>query len=76
MYVILFGVGERDTEGIYSLRAFGGDGVPHETIIAFESEEDAQRYAALLEASMDHTPNVCSIPPRELVFFCMEQDYR
>jgi hypothetical protein len=36
VYVILFGVGERDTEGIYSLRAFGDDGLPIETIIIFE----------------------------------------
>ena len=43
VYVILFGVGERDTEGIYSLRAFGDDGLPQETIIVFETEEDAQR---------------------------------
>lgn len=67
VFVILFGVGERDTEGIYSLRAFGDDGLPQETIIAFETEEDAQQYAGLLEATMDHTPNVCSIPPRELM---------
>lgn len=45
VYVILFGVGERDTEGIYSLRAFGADGVAHETIISFECEEDAIRWA-------------------------------
>jgi hypothetical protein len=44
VYVILFGVGERDTEGIYSLRAFGEDGLPQETIIVFEAEEDAQRW--------------------------------
>jgi len=177
VYVILFGVGERDTEGIYSLRAFGDDGLPQETIIVFETEEDAQRwvdppshhryncvpdkrdvgpsvqcrqgrvqgcgwlaatsavsigcnvisgsccfwpdpvrtsfldapmdtlsalccrntpahardsdweralcgciaawpacrYAGLLEATMDHTPNVCSIPPRELLDFCVDQ---
>ncbi|KAF5840079.1 hypothetical protein DUNSADRAFT_17814 [Dunaliella salina] len=75
VYVILFGVGERDTEGIYSLRAFGDDGLPQETIIVFEIEEDAQRYAGLLEATMDHTPNVCSIPPRELLDFCVDQGY-
>lgn len=46
VYVILFGVGQRDTEGIYSLRAFSADGVPHETIISFESEEDALRYVS------------------------------
>ncbi|KAG2452072.1 hypothetical protein HYH02_003108 [Chlamydomonas schloesseri] len=76
VYVILFGVGERDTEGIYSLRAFRpDDGLPHETIIAFECEEEATRYACLLEASMDHTPHVCSIPPRELLSFCLDQTY-
>ena len=37
VYVILFGVGERDTEGIYSLRAFDKEsGLPNETIILFE----------------------------------------
>ena len=30
-------------------------------------------YACLLEASMDHTPHVCSIPPRELLSFCLDQ---
>ncbi|GLC42383.1 hypothetical protein PLESTB_000652800 [Pleodorina starrii] len=75
VYVILFGVGERETEGIYSLRAFSSDGTPHETIIAFECEEEAQRYAGLLEASMDHQPHVCSIPPLELVSFCLDQTY-
>uniref|UniRef100_A0A6T8PRJ0 Uncharacterized protein n=1 Tax=Chlamydomonas leiostraca TaxID=1034604 RepID=A0A6T8PRJ0_9CHLO len=76
VYVILFGVGERDTEGIYSLRAFSDEtGLPQETIIVFEDEDDAMRYASLLEATMDHTPNVCSIPPPELVEFCTEHGY-
>ncbi|GIM12826.1 hypothetical protein Vretimale_16056 [Volvox reticuliferus] len=75
VFVILFGVGERETEGIYSLRAFSNDGSPHETIIAFECEEEAQRYAGLLEASMDHKPHVCSIPPLELLSFCLDQTY-
>lgn len=44
VYVILFGVGERDTEGIYSLRALAEEtGLPQDTIIVFESEEDATR---------------------------------
>ncbi|GFH22567.1 uncharacterized protein HaLaN_20048, partial [Haematococcus lacustris] len=45
VYVILFGVGERESEGIYSLRAFGEEGLPQETIIVFESQEDASRPA-------------------------------
>lgn len=132
VYVILFGVGSRDTEGIYSLRAYNEvTGLPQETIIVFESEEDAsrsvfshahrdrppgepglaavpshahrrrkhedtpgpqrnladshaqpcalpvcpRRYAGLLEATMDHVPAVCSIPPQELLEFCRESGY-
>ncbi|GFH06526.1 aldo_ket_red domain-containing protein, partial [Haematococcus lacustris] len=76
VFVILFGVGERESEGIYSLRAFAEDGLPQETIIVFESDEDASRYAGLLEATMDHCPAVCSIPPEGLRAFCMEHGYR
>lgn len=43
VFVILFGVGERDVEGIYSLREVTEEGMPQETIVAFESEEDALR---------------------------------
>ncbi len=44
VYVILFGVGQRDTEGIYSLRESKvEDGLPQETIMAFEAGEDAER---------------------------------
>lgn len=75
VYVILFGVGQKDTEGIYSLRAFNDDGLPQETIIVFEAEDDAARYAGLLEATMEHIPAVCSIPPAELLEFCQESGY-
>ncbi len=44
VFVILFGVGTSETEGIYSLRALSGDdGLPQDTIIAFECEDDAVR---------------------------------
>ena len=44
VWVLLFGVGTRDTEGIYSLRAMSREtGVPQDTIIAFEDAEDAER---------------------------------
>ena len=43
-FVILFGVGRAETEGIYSLRALAKeDGLPVDTIVAFEAEDDAQR---------------------------------
>jgi hypothetical protein len=76
VYVILFGVGESETEGIYSLRALSKDeGVPQDTIIAFENEDDAERYAGLLEATMDHVPHVCPIEAKELLDFCVESGY-
>lgn len=34
------------------------------------------RYAALLEATMEHCPHVCSIPPAELMAFCSDSGYR
>jgi hypothetical protein len=43
VYVILFGVGLKTPEGIYSLKAFTTEGLPEETIIVFELEEDAIR---------------------------------
>ncbi len=45
--MLLFGVGEAETEGIYSLRAMTRDeGLPQDTIVAFEVLEDAERCAA------------------------------
>jgi hypothetical protein len=45
VHVLLFGAeGRAETEGIYSLRAPGPEGLPAETILAFESRVDAERY--------------------------------
>lgn len=45
VYILLFGVGRYETEGIYSMRAvMSNDGLPIDTIIAFECQEDAERY--------------------------------
>lgn len=44
VYVILFGVGETATEGIYSLRTHSVEtGLHVETIVCFETNEDAFR---------------------------------
>jgi len=72
VFVILFGVGDGGDEGIYSLKSLSGHGVAVDTVIAFESEVDAERYAALLEAVMVWKPSVCSILPLELVEFVMD----
>ncbi len=46
VHVILFGVGDFETEGIYSLRALRReDNLPQDTIIAFEDDDDAERCA-------------------------------
>mmetsp|Transcript_27819 Transcript_27819/g.66105 ORF Transcript_27819/g.66105 Transcript_27819/m.66105 type:complete len:424 (+) Transcript_27819:411-1682(+) len=79
VFVILFGVGEEGHEGIYSLRAVNrDDGLPRDTIIAFEDQADAERYACQLDGSFRtfrHVPNVCSIPPLELLDFCTDAGY-
>mmetsp|Transcript_26363 Transcript_26363/g.68206 ORF Transcript_26363/g.68206 Transcript_26363/m.68206 type:complete len:470 (+) Transcript_26363:296-1705(+) len=76
VFVILFGVGDGGDEGIYSLKSLSGGGVAVDTVIAFESEVDAERYAALLEAVMVWKPNVCSILPVELLEFVVDSGLR
>jgi hypothetical protein len=80
VFVILFGVGQakqqEQQEGIYSLRYRGPEGLPQETIIVFEAQPDAERYASMLEVMMTHTPHVCSIGAEDLVDFCIERGYR
>jgi hypothetical protein len=77
VYILLFGVGAFETEGIYSMRAvMNNDGLPIDTIIAFESQEDAERYAGLLEAAMSrHVPKVGPIDSKELLDFCADSGY-
>lgn len=76
VYVILFGVGSTDTEGIYSLRVMSREErLPQDTIIAFSTKEDAERYAGLLEATMEHMPTVIAIEPSELLDFCDDSGY-
>ena len=74
--MLLFGVGEAATEGIYSLRSHCEEtGLHHETIICFESSEDAARFSGLLEASMPHVSTVHTIKSSELIQFCTNSGY-
>lgn len=76
VYVLLFGVGEATTEGIYSLRSHCHEtGLHNETIICFESSEDAARFSGLLEASMPHVSTVHTIRSSELIQFCSNSGY-
>lgn len=58
VYVLLFGVENRartgEPEGIYSIKGctHAGEGSPFDVIVAWECEEDAQRFATLLEAEL------------------------
>lgn len=75
VHVILFGVGQPNSiEGIYSVKGLA-NGEALDTIIAFEDAIDAERYAALLEATMEHKPTVCPIDPHELLSFCSESGH-
>ena len=67
VFVILFGVGTSETEGIYSLRALSGDdGLPQDTIIAFECEDDAMRCVrrALTSVLLQYRRDVSRCTPR------------
>lgn len=55
VYILLFGVGRFETEGIYSMRAvMNNEGLPIDTIIAFESQEDAERWALHSQFSLKY----------------------
>lgn len=55
MFVLLFGVGEAETEGIYSLRAMSREeGLPQDTIVAFEDLEDAERCVRAVNPPYTH----------------------
>lgn len=78
-YVILFGVGEADVEGIYTLRTTdwqSDDMTSVDTVVAFESEVDAQRFATLLEASLSHKPCVFPISWADVTEWCNDSNTR
>ena len=62
--VLIFNVGS-ENEGIYTLSVESEN-----TVVAFESEDDAQRYAMLLEAQDFMVPQVESIDAEEIKRFC------
>jgi hypothetical protein len=66
--VLIFNAGT-DNEGIYTLCVDSEN-----TVVAFESEEDAQRYAMLLEAQDFLVPQVESIDAEEIKRFCEESE--
>lgn len=64
IYVLMFNV-DTDNQGLHTLRIGNQDWV-----LMFEDEDDATRYALLLEAQDFPTPTVAAIPKAEIEEFC------
>lgn len=80
-YVILFGIEEHyETEGIYTLRTNdslrGDDLIQADTVVAFETEIDAERFATLLEAVIPYAPTIFPISWADITQWCEENDTR
>eukprot|EP00798_Chlamydomonas_sp_ICE-L_P000950 gene950-33806_t len=67
---------EGPSDGIYSLRGHDDDGMPQETILVFEREEDAVRFANQVEAGMAHAPKVCKVKVADIKNFCKDHGYQ
>ncbi len=64
LLILLFNAGS-DNEGIYTVSVKGNN-----TVLAFEDEDDAARYALLLEAQDFFSPSIEGIDEQELEEFC------
>lgn len=69
VFVLLFNAGT-ENEGIHTIQV--GD---RNKILMFESEDDATRFALMLEAQDFPTPTVEAIDPEEIKGFCQTADY-
>lgn len=74
VFVLLFNAGT-DNEGIHTIRLVGSDGREHNIVMMFESAEDAERYAMLLEAQDFHVPTVEELLAEEIEEFCATANY-
>ena len=69
VYILLFNAGT-DNEGIHTVQV--GD---RNTILMFQEEDDALRYAGLLEAQDFPQPKVEAIDSEEVERFCRKANY-
>ncbi len=69
VYVLLYNVG-KDNEGIHTIQI--GE---KNLVLMFESEDDATRYAILLEAQDFLTPSIEKIDSEEVEEFCVQAGY-
>ncbi|MCT0199396.1 DUF3110 domain-containing protein [Synechococcus sp. CS-1325] len=69
VHVLLFDAGS-DNEGIHSLELNG-----HTVVLLFEQQDDAERYAGLLEAQDFPVPTVEALAREEIELFCVQAGY-
>jgi hypothetical protein len=77
VYILLFNAGT-DNEGIHTIQIDnpeGASGQLRNKILMFASEDDATRYALLLEAQDFPTASVEAIDSEEIETFCRDADY-
>jgi hypothetical protein len=77
VYILLFNAGT-DNEGIHTIQINNPEsasGQPRNKILMFASEDDATRYALLLEAQDFPTASVEAIDSEEIETFCRDADY-
>ncbi|MEO0947782.1 MAG: DUF3110 domain-containing protein [Cyanobacteria bacterium J06641_5] len=71
VYVLLIAA-DTDNQGIHTIKEFGSG---RHKVLMFECEDDATRYALLLEAQDFPTPTVESIDSEEVEAFCSDAGY-
>lgn len=69
VHVLLFDAGS-DQEGIHSLELNG-----RTVVLLFEAQDDAERYAGLLEAQDFPVPTVEALDLKDMELFCREAGY-
>jgi len=75
VFVLMFNAGT-ENEGIHTIRKGDAyDGKLRNTILMFESEDDATRYALLLEAQDFPTPTPEAMDAEEIQEFCESAGY-
>jgi len=75
VFVLLFNP-RSDNEGIYTLQLPGQSDTPDNTVVLFEGEDDAQRFAGLLEAQDFPTPHVEALEPEVIEQFTSDSGYK
>jgi Protein of unknown function (DUF3110) len=74
VFVLIFNAGT-DNEGIHSIRISNAQGLEGNKILMFESEDDATRYALMLEAQDFPVPTVEIMNADDVREFCQSTGY-